>query len=121
MSTKGNKVTINTASGALSPDAIPDDNQKQLRKQTKKHPGGRPKKKTPKAENRTISTDPILFEKYLIISARTNKASLSEFLRHAVESYCQQNSISLYDDELNKQAIANYEARKERSKKEVKS
>ena len=40
-----------------------------------------------------------------------NKVSISEFLRHAVEFYCQQNAISLYDEELNEEAKANYEAR----------
>ena len=65
---------------------------------------------TDKAVNKIT---PILFEKYLIISERTNKVSISEFLRHAVEFYCQQNSISLYDDELNKEATANYKARLE--------
>ena len=109
------KLSIATNTGALAEAAVPKFEETPAKteapKSTTKHAGGRPKKTTPKAENRTISMDPILFEKYLIISERTNKVSISEFLRHAVEFYCQQNAISLYDDELNEEAKANYEAR----------
>ena len=117
MASKRKPVTIATNTGALSEAAVPKLEEAPVKEEKQKtiakHPGGRPKKTTPKAENRTISMDPILFEKYLIISERTNKVSISEFLRHAVEFYCQQNSISLYDDELNNEAAANYKARLE--------
>ena len=129
MALKGKKVTIdnnksksksnihiNTTAGALSENAVkalePAEPAEQPKPSAKtKGKPGRPKKTTPKAENRTISTDPILFEKYILISELTNKASLSEFLRQAVECYCEKLSISLYDEKLNEEAKKRYDER----------
>ena len=100
----GKPLTINTQSTPLSENAIPKEH---TQPEPKKGKPGRHKKEGPKAENRTISTDPILFEKYRIICESMNK-SLSEFLRQSVECYCMQNSIRLYDDELTKKAEERY-------------
>ena len=104
MATKGTRVTINTNYGALSADAIPKSKET-----SRKHPGGRKRKTTLKAENRTISIDPILDEKYLIIAERTDKASFSDLLRQSIELYCKSNNISLSDESLTKEATDNYQ------------
>lgn len=106
MARKGNTVHIPTNIGALSESAIPKEHT-QPKETNQKGKPGRPKKKIPKAENRTISTDPILFEKYRIICESMNK-SVSEFLRQSVECYCEHHSIPLYSDELTTKAEEQY-------------
>ena len=119
MATKGKQLTINANAGALSADAVPKPKE-----EPKKHPGGRKKKTSLKAENRTISIDPILFEKYLIIADRTNKASFSDLLRQSIELYCKDNGISLADESLTEEATKNYYDKveaKEKAKEEKKA
>ena len=117
MPRKGDKIKIPTNKGPLAKDAVPKEST-QSEPEKKKGKPGRPKKQIPKAENRTISTDPILFEKYRIICENMNK-SLSEFLRQSVEFYCMHNSIPLYDDELTRKAQERYAQHlKEKSKKQ---
>lgn len=115
MATKGTKVKINTDFGALSADAVPKPKE-----EPKKHPGGRKRKTTLKAENRTISIDPILFEKYLIIAERTDKASFSDLLRQSIELYCKSNNIALSDESLTEEATANYRSKLEAKEKAAK-
>lgn len=110
------KQTIDENGPGLSEKEVPEEHAQPKDKKQKGRPG-RPKKQIPKAENRTISTDPILFEKYRIICENMNK-SLSEFLRQSVEFYCMHNSIPLYDDELTRKAQERYAQHlKEKSKK----
>lgn len=117
MAKKGNTISIPTDNWELSENASPKEHTQPKENKSKGKPG-RPKKQIPKAENRTISTDPILFEKYRIICEGMNK-SLSEFLRQSVEFYCIHNSIPLYDDELTRKAQERYAQHlKEKSKKQ---
>ena len=115
MSKKGNKVNIPIV-GALSPDAVPEEKSPNIVPEEKSRQG-RPKRQTPKAENRTISSDPILFEKYLIICERMDHKPFSEFLRQAIEYYCEKKSIDLYSPELTDEATNRYRIKAEKKAK----
>lgn len=96
------------------PTQVPGAAEKIITTNKTTNKGGRKKKTTPKAENYTITMDPIRYNKFKTLANEYYEGNFSTLLKEALNCYLRVNNIDLANIAEDSEARRTYMAKVER-------